>query len=99
GREDDDDREGNRRAVHDLQVLAELVEEDGRQHYFVPYRRSPASPRPGTMKPRSFSPRSIAAQTMCTSGCSRWRRSIPSGAATSDTRATDRAPASFTTAT
>ena len=26
--------------------------------YFVPYSRSPASPRPGTMKPRSFRPRS-----------------------------------------
>ena len=30
------------------------------------------------MKPRSFSPRSIAAQTMCTSGWSRWTRSMPS---------------------
>src|SRR5204862_6211210 len=62
----------------------------------VPYSRSPASPRPGTMKPRSFRPRSIEAQTTVQSGCSLCSRSIPSGAATSDTRRTALAPASFT---
>ncbi len=62
-REDDHDHERERRAVDDLEVLAELVE-----GHFVPYSRSPASPSPGTMNPRSFRPLSTAAQTTCTSG-------------------------------
>src|SRR5439155_11436847 len=65
-------------------------------HHFVPYRRSPASPRPGTMKPCSFRPRSIAATTTCTSGWSRVIRSIPSGAATIAISRTELAPAVLT---
>ena len=36
--------------------------------YFVPYARSPASPRPGTMNARSSSVSSIAAAQIGTSG-------------------------------
>ena len=38
-------------AVDQLEVVPELVAD-----HFVPYSRSPASPRPGTMKPFSFKP-------------------------------------------
>src|SRR5205823_12178972 len=67
--------------------------------HFVPYRRSPASPSPGTMKPCSFRPRSIAATTICTSGWSRVMRSIPSGAAMIAISRTDVAPAFLTVRT
>ena len=69
----------------DLNGLFELRLERG---YFVPYRRSPASPSPGTMKPRSLRPRSTAAHTMCTSGCCRCTSSTPGGAATMHTSVT-----------
>jgi hypothetical protein len=46
GQEDDDD-ERDDRPVEDLRRRPQLVEHCG--PYFVPYRRSPASPRPGRM--------------------------------------------------
>ena len=45
--QENDDPERDRRAVEHLGVIPEVVEH--RAVYFVPYRRSPASPRPGTM--------------------------------------------------
>jgi hypothetical protein len=47
GREQDDDREGDRRSVQDLRRRLQLLEHH--LTYFVPYNRSPASPRPGRM--------------------------------------------------
>ena len=47
-RQQDDHDERDERAPHDLEVAGQLVPDHGRA-YFVPYRRSPASPRPGTM--------------------------------------------------
>ena len=51
GREQHDHDERDDRAPHDLEVVGELVPDHVAPHwrYFVPYRRSPASPRPGTM--------------------------------------------------
>jgi hypothetical protein len=46
-REEHDDDEGSERTPDDLQVLRQLGPDHGA--YFVPYRRSPASPSPGTM--------------------------------------------------
>ena len=65
----------------------------------MPYRRSPASPRPGTMNPCSLSPRSSAATTICTSGCSSWIRVTPSGAPMMAISRTDVAPAALTRST
>ena len=42
----DDDAEGDQRAPDDLGVVAQVLNIGA---YFVPYSRSPASPRPGTM--------------------------------------------------
>ncbi len=47
GREQDDDAEGDQGSVENLRRRPQIVEHGSR--YFVPYRRSPASPRPGTM--------------------------------------------------
>ena len=55
----------------------------GAQHQSVPYMRSPASPRPGTMYPTSFSRSSSAAMQRSASGCSSAARATPSGAAIS----------------
>ena len=46
-REQDDDAERDAEPVQNLRSRPELVQHD--RVYFVPYRRSPASPRPGTM--------------------------------------------------
>src|SRR5260370_5427541 len=45
--------------------------------YFVPYARSPASPRPGTMNARSSRDSSIAAVQIGTSGWAPRIRSMP----------------------
>lgn len=58
-----------RKDQHPVQVLFGI--ETGNhfaQDYFVPYARSPASPRPGTMNARSSSVSSIAAVQIGTSG-------------------------------
>ena len=46
-REEHDDPERDERPPEDLGVRAQILEHGGL--YFVPYRRSPASPSPGTM--------------------------------------------------
>ncbi len=46
-RQQDDDHQRERGPVEHLGVVAQLL--GHRAAYFVPYRRSPASPSPGTM--------------------------------------------------
>src|SRR5262249_51997815 len=58
-RQENDDHERDRRSVEHLWVIPEALEHAA--FYFVPYRRSPASPRPGTMYPFSFRARSTDA--------------------------------------
>src|SRR5712691_7664499 len=64
----------------------------GRGVYYVPNRRSPKSPRPGTMYLRSLSARSRAAVKITASGATAARWATPSGAATIDSSRTSRAP-------
>lgn len=53
-------------------------------NYFVPNRRSPASPSPGRIYPFSLRHLSSTATNICTSGCAVASRSTPSGAAMID---------------
>ena len=48
-REDEDDAEREQEAPDDFGVVSQRLPHGRSRAYFVPYRRSPASPRPGTM--------------------------------------------------
>ena len=49
GRQDDDDDQREQEAPENLRIVTQRLPHSLERDYFVPYNRSPASPRPGTM--------------------------------------------------